>query len=112
MTTINYTSTGADPATDAAFERALAAARAGREAPLAHLVGGEEHAVGEIFERADPCDPTRIVSRAHVATQAIGDAAHAGCAARAARTAASTTSCVATCARDTIRVGSQGSGRS
>ena len=38
--------------------------------PLAHLISGEGRAVGEVFERADPCDPSRIVSRAH--------AAHAG----------------------------------
>jgi 1-pyrroline-5-carboxylate dehydrogenase len=75
MTTLNYTSTGADPATDAAFEQALAAARAGRAAPLAHLIAGEEHAVGDVFERADPCRPDRVVSRAHAAPPEVVEAA-------------------------------------
>jgi 1-pyrroline-5-carboxylate dehydrogenase len=67
MTTLNYISTGADPALDAAFEQALATAREGVAAPLGHVIAGEHRAVGEIFERADPCDPARIVSRAHAA---------------------------------------------
>jgi 1-pyrroline-5-carboxylate dehydrogenase len=82
MTTINYTSAAADPTLDAAFERALATAREGRSAPLAHLIAGESRAVGEVFERADPCDPSRIVSRAHAA-----DEATVGAAVRAARVA-------------------------
>ena len=61
MSTLNYTST----AGDAAFERALTTARAGRPEPLAHLVGGDWRPDGELFERADPCDPGRVVSRAH-----------------------------------------------
>ena len=68
MTTLNYTSAAADPALDETFERALAKAREGRPEPLAHLIGGERHAAGEVFERADPCDPSRVVSRAHAAT--------------------------------------------
>src|SRR5215213_8095291 len=75
MTTLNYTSTGADPALDEAFERALATAREGRATPLAHLICDEGRAVGEVFERADPCVPARIVSRAHAATPEIVDAA-------------------------------------
>jgi 1-pyrroline-5-carboxylate dehydrogenase len=67
MTTLNYISTGADPALDAAFEQALATAREGVAAPLPHVIAGERHAVGEVFERADPCDAARIVSRAHAA---------------------------------------------
>ena len=82
MTTINYTSAAADPTLDAAFERALATAREGRSAPLAHLISGEGRAVGEVFERADPCDPSRIVSRAHA-----GDAELVAAAVRAARAA-------------------------
>ena len=62
MTALNYTSTAGDPALDAAFERALATARRGRPEPLAHLIGGEWRADGEPFERADPCDPSRVVS--------------------------------------------------
>lgn len=65
MTALNYTSTTGDPALDHAFVRALATARAGRSAPLAHLVGGADVADGELFERADPCDGARTVSRAH-----------------------------------------------
>jgi 1-pyrroline-5-carboxylate dehydrogenase len=67
MTTLNYTSTGADPALDEAFERALARARAGRPAPLVHLICDEGRAVGELFERRDPCDPERVITRAHTA---------------------------------------------
>src|SRR3954469_14169611 len=68
MTTINYTSAAADPTLNEAFERALAQARQGRAVPRAHLIAGENHAVGELFERADPCDSGRVVSRAHAAT--------------------------------------------
>ena len=75
MTAINYTSTAADPALDEAFERALATARKGRPAPLAHLVGGEERAIGEVFERVDPCDAARVISRAHAAGEEIVAAA-------------------------------------
>jgi 1-pyrroline-5-carboxylate dehydrogenase len=75
MTVINYTSTAADPALDQAFEDALARAREGRPAPLAHLICDEGRAVGEVFERADPCDPSRVISRAHAATPEIVAAA-------------------------------------
>src|SRR3954471_8800042 len=75
MTTLNYISTGADPALDAAFEQALAKARAGVAAPLPHIIAGEGHAVGAVFERADPCDPGRLVSRAHTASPEIVAAA-------------------------------------
>ena len=79
MSTLNYTST----AGDAAFERALTTARAGRPEPLAHLVGGDWRPDGELFERADPCDPGRVVSRAHTASPAA--VADAVAAARAAQ---------------------------
>ncbi len=82
MTTLNYISTGADPALDAAFEQALAKAREGRAAALGHLIGDEWRVVGPVFERADPCDPSRIVSRAHAA-----DAETVAAAVRAARAA-------------------------
>ena len=65
MTTLNYTSTTGDRELDVAYERALATARAGRPKPLAHLIGGADVADGELFERADPCDGARVVSRAH-----------------------------------------------
>ena len=83
MTTLNYTSTAGDPALDAAFEQALAKARTGRPDPLAHLIGNRWVADGEQFERADPCDPARIVSRAHRASSEVVAAAVA--AARAAQ---------------------------
>ena len=50
MTTLNYTSTAGDPALDAAFERALATARAGRPEPLAHLIGGHLDLVLHVHE--------------------------------------------------------------
>src|SRR3954449_1812382 len=80
MTTVNYISTGADPALDDAFEQALARARAGLQTPLGHLIGGEARSDGPAFERADPCDASRIVSRAHAA-----DADTVAAAVRAAR---------------------------
>ena len=83
MTTLNYTTTTGDPALDAAFEQALATARAGRPEPLPHLIGGREVADGELFERADPCDPSRVVSRAHKASPEV--VADAVAAARAAQ---------------------------
>ena len=83
MTTLNYTSTAGDPALNAAFEQALAKARTGRPDPLAHLIGNRWVADGEQFERADPCDPARIVSRAHRASSEVVAAAVA--AARAAQ---------------------------
>src|SRR5690242_4214536 len=83
MTTLNYISTGGDPALDAAFEQALAAARAGGRAPLPHRVGDEWRAAGEVFERADPCDSSRIVSRAHGAPpEIVADAVRAARAAQ------------------------------
>jgi 1-pyrroline-5-carboxylate dehydrogenase len=85
MTTLNYISTGADPALDAAFEQALATARAGRETPLGHLIGGEARSDGPLFERADPCDPARIVARAHAAdASVVADAVRAARAAQPA----------------------------
>jgi 1-pyrroline-5-carboxylate dehydrogenase len=69
MTTLNYISTGADPALDEAFEQALARAREGRATPLGHLIGDEWRLSGPVFERADPCDGSRIVSRAHAADE-------------------------------------------
>jgi 1-pyrroline-5-carboxylate dehydrogenase len=85
MTTLNYTSTAGDPALDAAFEAALATARAGRPEPLTHLIGGRAVADGELLERGDPCAPSRIVSRAHRASTAA--VAQAVAAARAAQPA-------------------------
>jgi 1-pyrroline-5-carboxylate dehydrogenase len=84
MTTLTYTTAAGDPALDRGFEEALQAARAGGPT-LGHLIAGEERRSGAVFERPDPCDPSRIVSRAHTATAA--DVADAVGAARAAQPA-------------------------
>jgi hypothetical protein len=60
MSTITYTTAAGDPALDKAFERALEDARAARPT-LGQLIAGEERRGGPVFERADPCDPRRIV---------------------------------------------------
>jgi 1-pyrroline-5-carboxylate dehydrogenase len=85
MSTITYTTAAGDPALDAEFERALQRARDGRDAPLGQVIAGEERRTGPVFERPDPCDPRRIVSRAHTASPA--DVADAVGAARAAQRA-------------------------
>ena len=85
MSTLNYTSTARDPALDAAFEQALATARAGRPEPLAHLIEGRWRAEGALLERADPCDGSRVVARAHVASPEL--VAEAVAAARTAQPA-------------------------
>jgi 1-pyrroline-5-carboxylate dehydrogenase len=82
---ITYTTVADDPQLGAGFERALARAREGVPEPLPHLIAGERVASGEVFERADPCDERRVVSRAHRATPEI--VAQAVAAARAAQPA-------------------------
>jgi 1-pyrroline-5-carboxylate dehydrogenase len=82
MSTITYTTAAGDPALDQAFERALEQARAKRPT-LGQLIAGEERRSGPVFERADPCEPRRIVSRPHTAS--AGDVADAVAAARAAQ---------------------------
>jgi 1-pyrroline-5-carboxylate dehydrogenase len=82
MTAITYTTAADDPALDEAFERALAGAREGAP-PLPHLIAGEPRPEGDVFERRDPCDQRRVVSRAHRADKRIVDDAVA--AARAAQ---------------------------
>jgi 1-pyrroline-5-carboxylate dehydrogenase len=84
MSTITYTTAAGDPALDKAFEGALEQAREGRPT-LGQLIAGEERRSGPVFERADPCDPRRIVSRAHSASAA--DVADAVAAARVAQKA-------------------------
>ena len=84
MTAITYTTVAGDPALDEAFEQALASAREGA-APLPHLIHGEPRAEGDLFERRDPCDQSRVVSKAHKATPAVVEDAVA--AARAAQPA-------------------------
>jgi 1-pyrroline-5-carboxylate dehydrogenase len=75
MTTFNYTSATADAGLDEAFDSALALAREGLAAPLPHIIADERHAVGDVFDRADPCDPSRVISRAHAAPPEIVAAA-------------------------------------
>jgi 1-pyrroline-5-carboxylate dehydrogenase len=75
MSAITYTTAAGDPELDAGFEQALTRAREGTAKPLAHLVGGEQIAAGEPFERADPCEERRIVSRARRATPGVVEAA-------------------------------------
>lgn len=68
MSTMTYTTISSDASRDAAFEAALAAARAnGPERALGHLIDGETIAAGPLLERPDPCDPNRVVTRAHTA---------------------------------------------
>jgi 1-pyrroline-5-carboxylate dehydrogenase len=84
MTTLTYTTAADDPALDADFEAALRDARH-PGLPLGHLIAGEQRRSGAVFERPDPCDPRRVVSRAHTATAA--EVADAVGAARAAQPA-------------------------
>jgi 1-pyrroline-5-carboxylate dehydrogenase len=66
-TRLTYTSGDLGAETDAAFEAVLEAARASEPAPHAHLIGGEEVADGELFERRDPARTDQVASRAHAA---------------------------------------------
>src|SRR5690349_6196234 len=47
------------------FEVRLAEARAGAGDPQPHLIGGEDVAEGEVFERRDPGRTGNVASRAH-----------------------------------------------
>ena len=58
-TRLTYTSGDLGAETDAAFEEALEAARGRDAAPRPHLIGGEEVAEGELFERRDPATRSR-----------------------------------------------------
>jgi 1-pyrroline-5-carboxylate dehydrogenase len=66
-TRLTYTSGDLGAETDAAFEEALEAARGRDAAPHPHLIGGEDVADGELFERRDPANTDRVASRAHAA---------------------------------------------
>ncbi len=66
-TRLTYTSGDLGAETDAAFEAALEAARAGAAEPLPHLIAGAEVREGELFERRDPAHTDNVVSRAHAA---------------------------------------------
>jgi 1-pyrroline-5-carboxylate dehydrogenase len=69
-TRLNYASTTTDVDTAAAFEAALASARAA-EGVLAHLINGQPVAVGEVFDRVNPAHPTETVTQAHSADAAV-----------------------------------------
>src|SRR3954469_595966 len=64
-TRLTYTSGDLGAETDAAFEDALQAARGAEAGPAPHLIGGEELAEGEVFERRDPAHTDRVAGRAH-----------------------------------------------
>jgi 1-pyrroline-5-carboxylate dehydrogenase len=66
-TRLTYTSGGLGAETDTGFEAALEAARANDAGPRAHLIGGEQVANGELFERRDPARTDRLASSAHAA---------------------------------------------
>src|SRR5262245_38010328 len=82
-TRLTYTSGDLGADTDAAFEEALQAARRADAPAHAHLIGGEEVAEGDVFERRDPAHRDEVASRAHA-----GDERLVECAVTAARTAA------------------------
>ena len=66
-TRLTYTSGAFDSDTDREFEQQLTAVRAATPEPLPHLVGGEELAEGEPFERMDPATDDAVASRAREA---------------------------------------------
>jgi 1-pyrroline-5-carboxylate dehydrogenase len=80
--TLNYGSTSLAEDLDREFENALHQARSTVQEPLPHIIDGAERAEGEVFDRHDPAEPERVVSRAHAATGSVIDDAIA--AARAA----------------------------
>ncbi|MET0614574.1 MAG: aldehyde dehydrogenase family protein [Thermoleophilaceae bacterium] len=82
-TRLTYTSGDLGAETDAAFEEALEAARGSEADPAPQLIGGEEVAGGEVFERRDPAHTDRVASRAREAGPELVQRAVA-----AARTAA------------------------
>ena len=63
-TRLTYTSGDLGAETDAAFEEALEAARGSDADPSPHLIGGQEVAEGDPFERRDPAHTDRVASRA------------------------------------------------
>jgi 1-pyrroline-5-carboxylate dehydrogenase len=86
---LTYTSGTPSGAVDDQFERCLAHIRsrgpgvASGTSALAHLIGGQLHAEGELLEREDPSNCGALVSRAHSAS--AGTVARAVCAARDAQ---------------------------
>ena len=81
---LTYTSGGIDSAAHAEFERWLLTARAAELEPWPHMIAGEPHREGTVFERVDPSHVERIASRAHAAgAQTIALAVQAAREARA-----------------------------
>jgi 1-pyrroline-5-carboxylate dehydrogenase len=72
---LTYTSGDLGADTDAEFESALEAARAAGAPVRPHLIGGEELAEGEPFERRDPSRSEQVASRAHGAGPELVDRA-------------------------------------
>ena len=70
-TRLTYTSGDLGAETDAAFEEALEAARGSDADPGPHLVGGQEVAEGDPFERRDPAHTDRVASRAYEGGQEL-----------------------------------------
>jgi 1-pyrroline-5-carboxylate dehydrogenase len=71
-TRLTYTSGGLGSETDEEFEARLAQARAaGGGGPLPHVIGGDEVAEGEAFERRDPCSDDAVASRAYAAAPEV-----------------------------------------
>lgn len=73
MPTLNYGSTSLSPELDEQFEQALAAARTDVPGPLPHVIAGADRPEGDVFERRDPAEPSRVVARAHAATDKVVD---------------------------------------
>ncbi len=82
--TLNYGSTSVGTELDREFESALQQVRDQVPGPLPHVVAGAVFPTGPVFERRDPADPSRIVSRAYTATDTVVEDAVAA-ARRAAR---------------------------
>jgi 1-pyrroline-5-carboxylate dehydrogenase len=81
-TRLTYTSGAFSSETEHEFESRLAEARGATPEPLPHLIGGEEVADGEPFERRDPALGEPVASRARAAAPEL--VARAIAAARAA----------------------------
>jgi 1-pyrroline-5-carboxylate dehydrogenase len=71
MSTLNYGSTSLTTELNDQFEQALATCRTDVPGPLPHVVAGTERFDGEVFERRDPAEPSRVVARALAGTAAV-----------------------------------------
>lgn len=66
-----YTSGSLASELDDEFDAQLSAARSSDRNPSPHLIGGQEVAEGEVFERENPAEVSEVASRAHAATPAL-----------------------------------------